>query len=106
MFDITDETQFAQRAEEDHDFIIGYESLDDRRVVIRREDGEELTYQFTDEQVGDAYTVVVSIDHNPGGDEPATHIDTKYLHVLSEDDLTAQLYDQVIVPWAAQNEVP
>lgn len=106
MFDITDDTEFAQRAEEDHDFIISYDRLDDRRVVIRREDGEELTYQFTDEQVGDAYTVVVSIDHSPGADEENTHLDTQYLHVLSKEDLTTRLYDQVIVPWAAQNEVP
>ena len=97
--------ELAKRAVDELNFVTEHETPDDGREVLRRDDGASLSFQVTDERVGDAYTVIVDIDYNLTEGEAGTAKQVTYLWVVFAQELTTQLYDEKIVPWASQNEV-
>ena len=98
--------ELAKRAVEELNFVTEHETLDDGREILRREDGSTLTFEVTTGRMSDAYTVIVDIDYILAEGEAGTEKQVTRLWVVFENELTKQLYDEKIVPWAAQNEVP
>ena len=94
----------AKRAVEDLSSITDHQTLDDGREVLRREDGAKLQYLVTKERMGDAYTVIVDTDYNLPEGKAGRQQEINHLQIVFEDELTKQLYDEKIVPWAVQHQ--
>lgn len=94
----------AKRAAVEIPAITNHETLDDGREVLQRKDGAKLQYLVTEERTGDAYNVKVTTDYSVAEDEAGTMHKMEGLRVIFEDELTEQLYDHRIVPWATQRQ--